>query len=123
MPGGTGAGSAFFAGKEAAGEIIGRARDCGGPALLECNMVRFYGHFEGDAQTYRAKGELEAIRASRDCLTILSERLIEAGVIAREELQAVDREVNALIEDAVRAAKAAPLPAAEDLLSDVYVTY
>ena len=123
LPGVTVDGTDFFAVYEAAGEIIRRAREGGGPALLECNMVRFYGHFEGDAQTYRAKGELEAIRTSRDCLTILSERVIEAGVISRDELQAIDREVGALIEDAVRAARAAPLPAAEDLLTDVYVAY
>ena len=40
-------------------EIIRRAREGGGPSLLECKMVRFYGHFEGDAQTYRAAGELD----------------------------------------------------------------
>ena len=42
---------------------IKRAREGGGPALLECKMVRMYGHFEGDQQTYRAKGELDDIRA------------------------------------------------------------
>ena len=48
---------------------IKRAREGGGPALLECKMIRFYGHFEGDPQTYRAKGEVEDIRANdRDCI-------------------------------------------------------
>ncbi|MFX4673952.1 thiamine pyrophosphate-dependent enzyme, partial [Acinetobacter baumannii] len=40
MPGVTVDGTDFFAVYEAAGEIIRRARDGGGPALLECNMVR-----------------------------------------------------------------------------------
>lgn len=123
LPGVTIDGTDFFAVYETAGEIIRRAREGGGPALLECNMVRFYGHFEGDAQTYRAKGEVEALRASRDCIRQFAERVVEAGVIARAELEAVDGEVLALIEDAVRSAKAAPLPAASDLLTDVYVAY
>lgn len=123
LPGVTVDGTDFFAVYEAAGEIIRRAREGGGPALLECNMVRFYGHFEGDAQTYRAKGEVEAIRASRDCIKIFAERVIEAGVIPRAELEAIDRQVMDLIEDAVRAAKAAPLPAPAELLTDVYVAY
>ncbi|MCW2240224.1 thiamine pyrophosphate-dependent dehydrogenase E1 component subunit alpha [Azospirillum canadense] len=123
LPGVTVDGTDFFAVYEAAGEIIRRAREGGGPALLECNMVRFYGHFEGDAQTYRAKGEVEAIRASRDCIKIFAERVIEAGVIPRAELEAIDRQVLDLIEDAVRAARGAPLPAPAELLTDVYVAY
>ena len=55
MPGVTVDGTDFFAVYEAAGEIIRRAREGGGPSLLECKMIRFFGHFEGDAQTYRAE--------------------------------------------------------------------
>ncbi|ALJ36948.1 thiamine pyrophosphate-dependent dehydrogenase E1 component subunit alpha [Azospirillum brasilense] len=123
LPGVTVDGTDFFAVHEAAGEIIRRAREGGGPALLECNMIRFYGHFEGDAQTYRAKGEVENLRANRDCIKLLAQRLTETGTVAPAELETIDREVNALIEDAVRCAKAAPLPVAADLLKDVYVAY
>ncbi|MCW2249054.1 pyruvate dehydrogenase E1 component alpha subunit [Azospirillum fermentarium] len=123
LPGVTVDGTDFFAVYEAAGEIIKRAREGGGPALLECNMVRFYGHFEGDAQTYRAKGEIENLRAHRDCLKLFAQRLTEAGTVIPAELEAIDRAVGDLIEDAVRCAKAAPLPAAADLLTDVYITY
>ncbi|WP_445207561.1 thiamine pyrophosphate-dependent dehydrogenase E1 component subunit alpha [Azospirillum brasilense] len=123
LPGVTVDGTDFFAVYEAAGEIIRRAREGGGPALLECNMVRFFGHFEGDAQTYRAKGEVEAIRASRDCIRMFAERVIEAGVVSRAELEAIDKEATEMIEDAVRSAKAAPLPGPADLLTDVYVSY
>ena len=123
LPGVTVDGTDFFAVYEAAGEIVKRAREGGGPALLECNMVRFYGHFEGDAQTYRAKGEVENLSANRDCIKLLSQRLTETGTVAPAELEAIDREVNALIEDAVRCAKAAPPPVAADLLKDVYVAY
>ena len=123
LPGVTVDGLDFFAVYEAAGEIIKRAREGGGPALLECKMVRMYGHFEGDQQTYRAKGELDDIRANKDCIKLFSERVIEAGVIPRSELEAIDREVGKQIEEAVAFAKAAPLPTAADLVTDVYVNY
>jgi len=123
IPGVTVDGTDFFAVHEAAGEVIKRAREGGGPALLECKMVRFYGHFEGDAQTYRASGELDDIRANKDCLKKFAATVTQAGVIAPEELKAIDEQVAALIEDAVQQAKAAPFPTAADLLTDVYVSY
>ncbi len=86
-------------------------------------MVRFYGHFEGDAQTYRAAGELDDIRANKDCLKLFTRTVTQAGVVSREEIDGIDREVAALIEHAVQEAKAAPLPGPEDLLTDVYVSY
>jgi TPP-dependent pyruvate/acetoin dehydrogenase alpha subunit len=123
LPGVTVDGLDFFAVYEAAGEIIKRAREGGGPALLECKMVRMYGHFEGDQQTYRAKGELDDIRANKDCLKMFAQRVMEAGVISRSELDAIDREVVAEIQEASTFAKAAPLPTAADLTTDVYVNY
>jgi len=123
LPGVTVDGTDFFAVHEAAGEIIARARKGGGPALLECKMVRFHGHFEGDAQTYRAPGELEQNRAERDCLKKFAAAVTAAGVITADELTAIDHEVLGLIEIAVVDAKAAPLPTAADLTTDVYVAY
>lgn len=123
LPGVTVDGTDFFAVYETAGELIRRAREGGGPSLLECKMVRFYGHFEGDAQTYRAKDELETIRANQDCLTLFRNQVMQAGTIGAAGFEAVDREVAALIETAVAEAKAAPQPGEADLLSDVYVSY
>ena len=93
LPGVTVDGTDFFAVYEAAGEIIKRAREGGGPALLECKMVRFFGHFEGDAQTYRGKGEIDDIRANKDCIKMFQAACSQAGVIAADELEAIDSEV------------------------------
>ncbi|HRE54072.1 MAG TPA: thiamine pyrophosphate-dependent dehydrogenase E1 component subunit alpha [Candidatus Competibacter sp.] len=123
LPGITVDGTDFFAVYEAAGEVIRRAREGGGPSLLECKMVRFHGHFEGDAQTYRAKGELEDIRANRDCLQRFTQAILGAKAVSEAELQAIDRDVLGLIERAVAEAKAAPPPDAADLTTDVYVRY
>lgn len=123
LPGVTVDGTDFFAVYETAGELIRRAREGGGPSLLECKMVRFYGHFEGDAQTYRGRDELEDIRANQDCLKLFRAQVEGAGIVSAVAFNDVDREVAALIEQAVQEAKAAPEPDADDLLSDVYVSY
>ena len=123
MPGVTVDGTDFFAVYEAAGEIIRRAREGGGPSLLECKMIRFFGHFEGDAQTYRASGEVDDIRANQDCLKSFSKTVTASGVLSQADLEACDTEVLSLIEEAVSTAKAAELPTEADLLTDVYVNY
>ena len=123
MPGVTVDGTDFFAVYEAAGEIIRRAREGGGPSLLECKMIRFFGHFEGDAQTYRASGEVDDIRANHDCLKSFSKTVTASGVLSQADLEACDTDVLSLIEDAVSSAKAAELPTEADLLTDVYVNY
>jgi TPP-dependent pyruvate/acetoin dehydrogenase alpha subunit len=116
-------GDDFFAVHEAAGEAIGRARDGGGPSLMDCQLNRYYGHFEGDAQTYRGPDEVKKLRSDHDCIARFSSRVTENGELEESELTAIDQDVLKLIEDAVTAAKSAPKPAAEELLTDVYVSY
>jgi TPP-dependent pyruvate/acetoin dehydrogenase alpha subunit len=123
MPGIVVDGFDFFAVHEAAGEAIRRARSGGGPTLLECKVGRYYGHFEGDQQTYRGPNEVEDLRRDRDCLDSLARRVTEAGIADAGELEAIDREVATLIDDAVSEAKAAPDPTPGDVLTDVYVAY
>jgi TPP-dependent pyruvate/acetoin dehydrogenase alpha subunit len=123
LPGVTVDGTDFFAVYEAAGEVIRRAREGGGPALLECKMIRFFGHFEGDQQTYRGRGEVEDLRANHDCIKKFNAKVVGAGVVKPSELEAIDRGAKELIERAVAEAKAAPAPTAQDLLTDVYVRY
>ncbi|MCQ4212296.1 thiamine pyrophosphate-dependent dehydrogenase E1 component subunit alpha [Streptomyces longispororuber] len=122
MPGTTVDGFDFFAVREAAGEAIERARTGGGPSLVEVRLTRYYGHFEGDQQTYRTT-EVQRARAELDCLLRFRTRVTASGDLTAAQLDAVDEEVAALIEEAVTEAKAAPLPTAADLDTDVYVTY
>src|SRR5215217_2869781 len=80
----------FFAVHEAAGEAIARARAGGGPTLLECKVGRYFGHFEGDQQTYRGPNEVEDLRRDRDCLESLARRATEAGLIEQSDLDEID---------------------------------
>jgi pyruvate dehydrogenase E1 component alpha subunit len=123
LPGVVVDGHDFFAVHEVAGEAIARARSGGGPSLLECKTNRYYGHFEGDAQTYRGPNEVERLRAERDCLDAFRRRTTEAGVIEAGDLDAIDAEAVALVEAAVAEAKLATDPTLDDLLTDVYVSY
>jgi len=123
MPGVIVDGFDFFAVHEALGEAVERARNGGGPTLVEVKFSRYFGHFEGDAQTYRAPGEVQKLRDEKDCLKHFESRVVRAEVLTTDELRAVDAQVKALIDDAVAEAKAAPLPDAADLLTDVYVSY
>lgn len=113
----------FFAVHEAAGEAVSRARAGDGPSLIHCELSRFYGHYEGEAQTYRGAGEVERLRRERDPLTVFRTRVTEAGLLDAAALAAVDSEVGTLIDEAVAAAEAAPPPPAKSLLTDVYVSY
>ena len=123
MPGVVVDGHDFFDVYEVAGEAIERARAGGGPSLIECKVNRYYGHFEGDAQTYRAPNEVEKVRQTRDCLQNFATRAVSAGLVQEDDLASVDREISDLVEEAVDFAKAEPRPDAEDLLTDVYVSY
>ena len=123
MPGVTVDGFDFFAVHEAAAAAVERARAGEGPSLIEVKLTRYYGHFEGDAQTYRAPDEVKHFREHSDCLMQFRERTTRAGLLEASQLDRIDQEVETLIENAVRKAKSDPKPSAADLLTDVYVAY
>ncbi|MEM1114394.1 MAG: thiamine pyrophosphate-dependent dehydrogenase E1 component subunit alpha [Pseudomonadota bacterium] len=116
-------GSDFFAVYEAAGKAIKHARAGNGPAGVFAEQGRYHGHFVGDPQAYRGEGELEDLRENSDCLKKFRERMQETGEISMDELDAIDAEVLALIEQAVTEAKAAARPTAEQVTDDVYINY
>ena len=123
MPGQGVDGHDFFAVYEAAREAIAHARDGGGPSLLHVRLNRYFGHFEGDAMTYRGEGEIDALRRERDSLDIFRARVTETGLLDAAQLDAIDTETAARIGRTVADAKAAPPPVAGDLTTDVYISY
>ena len=123
MPATKVSGDDFFAVHEAAREAVERARNGEGPSALEVDTCRFFGHHSGDAQLYRGKDEVKRLREQRDCLKHFRRRVTEAGLLEVRELDAMDEEVAALIDDAVATARAGAPPDAAALLTDVYVSY
>jgi pyruvate dehydrogenase E1 component alpha subunit len=123
MPGALVNGHDFFEVAEAAKEAIDRARAGEGPSLIHVKVDRHYGHFEGDAQTYRADGEQDRLRAQTDCLKIFRDRVTETGLLEDAQLDDIDATVAHLIDKAVSEAEGAAPPSVDDLKTDVYVSY
>ena len=116
-------GTDFFAVFETMREVLDHVRAGNGPAAVEFDTERFFGHFEGDPQRYRGDGEIERIRETRDCLKTFRQKVTSASLLSDADIDAVDREVLALIDEVVIAARAAERPTAEDVLTDVYISY
>lgn len=116
-------GTDFFDVYETSGKAIKDAREGKGPSAIEAETVRFGGHFIGDPQNYRAEGELDKLRAERDCLKIFRSKVISDFDLKEEELNLIDKEVNALIDDCTKSGISAPMPDVKELTSDVYLNY
>ncbi len=101
---------------EAARRALEHARAGAGPVFLVCDTYRLTGHYVGDPQVYRSRDEVRELRATQDPLDGLRERL---GV-SDEELEAIEREVQEVVDGAVEFAKAGTDPAPEDALKNVY---
>src|ERR1700677_1653151 len=99
---------------EVASEAICRAREDGGPTLIECKTYRYVGHHEGDPGTdYRTRGGVQHWK-QQDPVKLARKRLLDAGV-DEAKLQAVDLEVEKLIDQAVEFAEKSPEPAASSV--------
>ena len=116
-------GADFHAVYAAMGRAVERAKAGQGPSTIEATITRFYGHFEGDPQNYRAKGEVAEFRQTMDCLKRFRARCAADRSVAVAELDRIDAQVLEIIESAVVAAKAAPAPVEADLHTDVYIQY
>ncbi len=123
MPGVTVDGHDFFAVHEATKTAVERARAGEGPSLIECKLDRFFGHFEGDNQKYRAPNEVKTIREEKDCIKRFSATITADTDITPDDLAVIDGEVQALIDSAVAKAVADTEPGPETLLTDVYIKY
>jgi pyruvate dehydrogenase E1 component alpha subunit len=115
-------GQDVFAVREAVGEAIARARKEQLPTLLEVRTYRFMGHSMSDAVsgTYRTKAELEEYM-KRDPITLLRTHMQENGELTDEQLQKMDEEIKAVVQDAWDFADASPELPLEALYEDVYV--
>ena len=119
MPGVTVDGNDVLAVYKAAETAVERARKGGGPTLLECKTYRHKGHSRMDPAKYRPKEEVEEWLA-KDPIKRLRSKLLEANIMSGAEMEEVEREVTAEIEEAVKFALESPYPEPEEALEDVY---
>jgi acetoin:2,6-dichlorophenolindophenol oxidoreductase subunit alpha len=100
----------------AASRALDHARSGKGPVFLLCETYRLVGHYVGDPQVYRPKGELQELLEAQDPLDRARTKLD----LSEEELAAIDREVEELVEGSVSFAQAGTDPKPEDALNNVY---
>src|SRR2546428_2303630 len=99
-----------------AARALKHARDGKGPVFLLCETERLVGHYIGDPQVYRDKDELHRLQETVDPIKLLREKL----GLSDEEFEALDREVQELVDASVEFAKAGTDPKPEDALNNVY---
>lgn len=103
----------------AAGEAITRARNGGGPSLIEIETSRLAGHFIGDAEGYRPAGEKDALLA-RDPIPALRSRLLAGKMMSEANDLAIVARAEGAVEQAIAKARAAPFPTAEEAYGHVF---
>jgi pyruvate dehydrogenase E1 component alpha subunit len=101
-------------------EAIRRAREDRCPVLVEAVTYRFRGHSMADPEEYRSKEQVEEWRR-RDPINTFADRLVERGLLGRDGLGEIDREVVARIDQAVRFADGSAFPPPESLYDHIYV--
>lgn len=105
---------------EAAREAVAGARSAAGPRFIEFKTYRWHHHFEGGYfPDLRPKDEIEEWKGKCP-IKRFERRLEEDGVLDRKGQEALDLEVMARIEDAVKFAVESPYPDPEDALLGVY---
>ncbi|HMG83192.1 MAG TPA: pyruvate dehydrogenase (acetyl-transferring) E1 component subunit alpha [Ferruginibacter sp.] len=100
-------------------KAITRAREKGGPTLLEIKTYRYKGHSMSDPQKYRTKEELEEYK-ERDPIDHVLAVLKKDHKVTDAVIAAIDERVKLEVEECVKFAEESPWPADDELLKDVY---
>ncbi|MGO9487721.1 MAG: pyruvate dehydrogenase (acetyl-transferring) E1 component subunit alpha [Solirubrobacteraceae bacterium] len=101
-------------------EAVERVREERRPLLIEALTYRFRGHSMADPEQYRSKDEVAAWR-ERDPIPAFGELLVSESVLEREELERIDADALARVDEAVAFAERSPFPDPDTLFDDVYV--
>ena len=103
---------------ETADRVISRARDGGGPSLVEAVTYREQGHSRADPAKYRPPAEVAAWK-DHDPIPLYHRRLLRLGV-SESELSQVIQDVARRVDEATEFAKAGAHPGEDHLLTDVW---
>lgn len=98
---------------------VKRAREKGGPTLLEIKTYRYKGHSMSDPQKYRTKEEMEEYKL-KDPLETTLQTLKREFNIGDADITAIEERVKAEVEAAVKFAEESPFPDDSEVYKDVY---
>ncbi len=99
---------------------VNRARENGGPTLLEIKTYRYKGHSMSDPAKYRSKEELEEYK-QKDPIDHVRQVLLEQYKVSEADIEKIDNEVHYEVEESVTFAEQSPWPDDDELLKDIYV--
>ncbi len=119
MPGYEVDGMDVLAVRAIAQEAVARARAGEGPTLIECLTYRFRGHSLADPDEMRSKVEKEAWFA-RDPIKKFAAHLLEHNLASQDELKAIEKKIQTIVEEAVTFALESPEPDPKDLYKYVF---
>lgn len=122
MPGVTADGNDILAVIEATGEAFKRAREGGGPSVVEFKTYRHRGHFEGDPLHYRSGEELE-LWLKKDPILNLEKVLRDRNILDQDQMEQIQAEQKAIIDDAQKFAEDSPYPEGPESYEDVFYHY
>jgi 2-oxoisovalerate dehydrogenase E1 component len=108
--------------RRAVSEAVERARQGGGPTLIEAKTYRYYGHSRSDPRAYRSKKEEQSWH-DRDPVDTFAKRLVESGVCTPAEIEALEAKVEDQIDAAQEFALNSPLPDPSELEDFVYAPF
>jgi pyruvate dehydrogenase E1 component alpha subunit len=104
---------------EAARNAVARARDGGGPTIVECLTYRLRGHYVGDPESYRKADEVAEWRG-KDPIRRFAALLEERGTVKQRDVEAMEANAKARVEGAVRFMEESPWPAPASVADFVY---
>jgi pyruvate dehydrogenase E1 component alpha subunit len=99
---------------------VNRAREKGGPTLLDIKTYRYKGHSMSDPQKYRTKEELEEYKEKDPIEHVLKVLTLEYQV-SETDIEIINNRVKDQVEESVKFAEESPWPDNDELLKDVYV--
>ena len=120
MPGMAVDGNDVEAVHKAAEELVARAREGKGPSFLECRTYRWHGHFETRMPMEARPAEEVAAWKKKDPIPAMAAKLLARGIVTQPDLEKMNDQILAQVEEAVKYANDSPLPAPEDAMEDVY---
>ncbi len=103
---------------DAVARAVKRAREGGGPTLIELKTYRYKGHSISDPQKYRTKDEVEEYK-QRDPIEHVLNTILENKFATQEEIDAINKRVNDKVAESVRFAEESPWPNEDEVLKDI----
>ena len=103
------------------GKAVDHVRGGNGPAIVEVESYRWFGHSTADAGVYRTKEEVDEWKNNNDPIIRYRDYLVSENIASVEELDAIQSQVKAQVDAAYEFAQNSPDPELSVAFEDVWV--